>query len=67
MTRQLALAKFLKEEGDNFTINEITFIKEALKWYDDEINDLYWKDHIINIVDLYTYVLKLKEDLNKYI
>ena len=62
MTRELALAKFLKEEGDNLTISEICFIKQALKWYDDEINDLYYKDHIVNIIDLYKYVLKLKAD-----
>lgn len=60
MTRELALAKLLKEDGDNLTIDEIIFIKAALRWYDDEINDLYWKDHIINIVDLYKHVLKLK-------
>lgn len=66
MTRQLALAKFLKETGDNLTINEIKFIKEALKFYgDDDINDGHWLEHICNIVDMYAYVLQLKEDLNK--
>lgn len=64
MTRELALAKLLKEEGDKLTIDEICFIKKALRWYDDEINDLYWKDHIINIVDLYKHVMKLKGDKN---
>jgi hypothetical protein len=63
MTRQLALAKFLKESGDNLTINEIKFIKDALKWYDNEINDEYWLEQICNIVDMYAYVLQLKEEL----
>ena len=64
MTTKLALAKLLKEDGDKLSIDEIKFIKAALRWYDDEINDLYWKDHIINVVDLYRHVLKLKEDKN---
>lgn len=63
MTRQLALAKILKEEGDNLTINEIKFIKDALKWYDvDDIDDVYWLEQICNIVDMYAYVLQLKEE-----
>ncbi len=62
MTTNLALAKLLNEEGDKLTISEICFIKEALRWYSDEINDLHWKDHIINVVDLYRHVLKLKAD-----
>lgn len=59
MTRQLALAKLLKEEGDNLTINEIKFIKDALKFYgDDDIDDVNWSEHLMNIIEMYAYVLE---------
>lgn len=61
MTTKLALKLFLQEET-NLTANEIKLIKEALAWYSDEVNDLYYKDHIVNIVDLYRHVLKLKAE-----
>ena len=56
MTRQTALAKLLNSEGDNYSLDQIIIIQRALKWYDDEINDLYWKDHIKQIVELYVHV-----------
>lgn len=40
MTRHLILAKILKEEGDNLTINEIKLIKDVLKLYNvDDIEE----------------------------
>ena len=59
MTTTTALKLFMQEET-NLTAEQIRLIKEALTWYSDNINDLYYRDHIINIVDLYSHVLKLK-------
>lgn len=59
MTTTTALKLFMQEET-NLTAEQIKLIKEALTWYSDNINDLYYRDHIINIVDLYSHVLKLK-------
>ena len=54
MTRQKALEKLMAETP--CSIEQIIIIQRALKWYDDEINDLYWKDHIRQIVELYVHV-----------
>lgn len=64
MERQIALAKFLMEYGDNFSISEIMFIKKALKFYgEDNIDEVNWKRDIINIAVGYAYFLKeYKED-----
>ena len=61
MTRQLALAKLLKECGDNFSISDIKIMKDALKWYgDDDIDDVHWFEHITNIFQMYGYIKTLK-------
>lgn len=39
MIRQLALAKYLKSHED-LTINEIKFIKDALKYYEEQYGEL---------------------------
>lgn len=56
MTRQTALAKLLKSEGDNYSLAQIMNIKRALNWYDDEIDDINWRDHIFDIVELYNQI-----------
>lgn len=59
MTRQTALANLLKTEGDNYSLVQIIIIQRALKWYDDEIDDDNWREHIFGIVDMYTHFLRL--------
>ncbi len=59
MTTTTALKLFMQQET-NLNADQIQLVKDALAWYSDNINDLYYRDHIINIVDLYKYVLKLK-------
>lgn len=59
MTRQKALAKLLNSEGDNYSLVQIIIIQRALKWYDDEIDDINWREHIFGIVDMYTHFLRL--------
>ena len=54
MTRKEAMKKLMAET--KCSIDQIILIQRALKWYDDQINDLYWKDHIRQIVELYVYV-----------
>ena len=56
MTRQKALANLLKTEGDNYSLGQIIIIQRALKWYDDEIDDEHWREHIFGIVDLYCQI-----------
>lgn len=67
MTRQTALAKLLNSEGDNYlnlcpskdinySLGQIIIIQRALKWYDDEIDDINWREHIFGIVDLYCQI-----------
>ena len=56
MTRQKALANLLKSEGDNYSLGQIIIIQHALKWYDDEIDDINWREHIFGIVDLYCQI-----------
>lgn len=59
MTRQTALAKLLNSEGDNYSLGQIIIIQRALKWYDDEIDDVNWRAHIFGIVDMYAHFLRL--------
>lgn len=59
MTRKLALANLLKESGDMFSIEDISIMKKALNWYgDDDINDVYWFEHLTNIFEMYLYMQK---------
>ena len=54
MTRQMALAKVLQKYGDQFSIEVIATIKEALKWYgEDDISDTDWDEHVAGILQIY--------------
>lgn len=57
MTRQKALAKLLNSEGDNYSLGQIIIIQRALKWYDDEIDDDNWREHIYFVISLYQKTL----------
>ena len=51
MTRKEALEKLMAETP--CSIDQIIIIQRSLKWYDQEIDDKNWYEHIYNIVDLY--------------
>lgn len=62
MKHQIALAKLLKEEGDKMSISEIMHVKNALKWWEDDIDDYEWKTEIKAIVRTYDHVMRVKEN-----
>ena len=67
MTRQLALAKFLKyfdEAGMPLTIGQIKEVKTALKWSgEEEFNEETYIEKIINIVEFYNDFGEIQEEL----
>ena len=54
MTRNLALAKVLQKYGNQLSLEVISTIRQALKWYgEDDISDTDWDEHVTNIVQMY--------------
>lgn len=61
MTRQRALAHFIKDNDKLFSMSDIKIMKDALKWYgEDDIDDIHYEEHLTNIFQMYMYCMKLK-------
>ena len=56
MTRQEAFKRVVKKYGDVWPVGSLVLVKNALMWYDDDILDDMWEDHISSIVQAYKYV-----------
>lgn len=63
MTRQEAFKRVVKKYGDIWPVGSLVLVKNALMWYDDDILDDMWEDHISGIVQAYKY-LNLEMKLN---